>query len=183
MFPLTAETLSAESVVRWLKARTRVEIRIERSKAALLAVLAVLLVVGAVFTKMAVENMDLLLPMIRNKKLWLWGSLAVYMISISGIIFDLIRSPPPFYCTRKGCMFFHPQSQQQFVVEGIIVGGFHLVMAYCIIKLNKRVRYGPAMTKHRYELMTCSAGFLFAFSILISLYRGKARWYPFRLLF
>ena len=55
--------------------------------------------------------------------LLLHPSQIVYFIAISGIVYDVIRVPPPFYFDKnRQLAIFHPQSNQQFMLEGLITG-------------------------------------------------------------
>jgi len=60
---------------------------------------------------------------IKEKLLWFALCLAVYFISMAGVIFNAIHNPPWSYIEpqSKQTMYFYPSARQQFVAEGIIM--------------------------------------------------------------
>ena len=78
------------------------------------------------------------LPLVRSKTLWAISSAGVYTCAISGLIFDIIRSPPMYYANPQNgqIMFFYPQSGNQFVVEGFVIGFLNLGCAVSLIFLG-----------------------------------------------
>jgi len=126
-----------------------------------------------------IGNLPFIMKKVRSKTLWMFVCAAAYTCSISGFVYDIIRSPPPFYVDRhtNAMSFFHPNNGQQFVVEGFIIGFLNIACAIVIICL---VNYASTMQSKQ---TATNAGLLclFLFSILywwiISLYKYKNRWY------
>lgn len=113
------------------------------------------------------------------------ASQGIYFLSISGFVFDIIRNPPPFVCQQgRGCMFIHPQSGTQFVVEGFIIGGLNLACAAAAVRLVRTYAAGrKAAEQHVATTVVSLVAFALLYSQILAIYRGKNPWYPFRLFF
>jgi hypothetical protein len=101
------------------------------------------------------------------------------------MVFVIIRDPPMFYCNNKRCMFIHPQSGTQFIAEGFIVGAMIVACAAIAVFLIKIMRGTAGLPTDKVKGFTIAAliGFIVVYGQVIALYRFKASWYPFRLIF
>ena len=101
-----------------------------------------------------------------------------YGLSVSGMVYCIIRNPPPFSMERNGVVkYFHPAGRQQFVYEGLIVGGYNILAGIFIILLSDFAIY-IKNTQNRYLFITlCILGFLVMHNLLRSAYVFKNPWY------
>ncbi|KAG5178902.1 hypothetical protein JKP88DRAFT_224950 [Tribonema minus] len=178
MMPVT-KLFTAEDIAQFVGDKTGFRYTIYRSQfAARMALLALLLfLVGALRT--AITNVALVLRVVRSPTLWLVVSLLVYTFSISGAIFDIIRSPPPFVIsaqTRKP-VYFSPQPNSQYVVEGFIVGILNLTTAFCgmvVVAIAPRIK---ARALRQTVTLAAAALFGLLFALSVTIYTWKNRWY------
>ena len=83
----------AESLANFLSDRANVSVKIERSMIWSYVVLVILFVVMAALVQPVINAMPLLLRIVQWKPLWMTVSCGVYTCAISGLIYDIIRSP------------------------------------------------------------------------------------------
>lgn len=60
-----------------------------------------------------------------NRWIWLTGSYIIFTSGVGGMVYCIIRGPPPFGMsqqTKKLSLFALHSSQEQFVTEGLIMG-------------------------------------------------------------
>ncbi len=58
-----------------------------------------------------------------NRWLWLSGSYLIFTTAVGGMVYCVIRSPPPFGMQQQRLhLFAMHTSQDQFVAEGLIMG-------------------------------------------------------------
>lgn len=60
-----------------------------------------------------------------NRWIWLTGSYIIFTSGVGGMVYCIIRGPPPFGMsqhTNKLSLFALHSSQEQFVAEGLIMG-------------------------------------------------------------
>ena len=126
----------------------------------------------------AIQNLDTVLVNLRNRKLWLMVSVMFYTFSVSGMVFCIIRSPPPFSVDRSGrTKFFHPAGRQQFVVEGLIIGSCNVMAAFCVIGLT-RVALRQTDEKRRSAMIVAFVVlFFFLYRTVVRSYTMKNGWY------
>ncbi|CBN74884.1 conserved unknown protein [Ectocarpus siliculosus] len=173
-----AGQVKAEDMARFVKEKTGVSFPIIRPEPPVMIILVGLLVVAALAIKPILSNLGALLRVIRNKYLWLATSLLVYTFGISGGVYDIIRNPAPFMVKQDGfIMWFHPQSNVQFVAEGFITGIMTLMCGLSGILL---VHVAPKLRNSGYRqvaVCVCGVIFLMLFSKVMSLYKSKNMWY------
>uniref|UniRef100_K3W587 Thioredoxin domain-containing protein n=1 Tax=Globisporangium ultimum (strain ATCC 200006 / CBS 805.95 / DAOM BR144) TaxID=431595 RepID=K3W587_GLOUD len=168
----------AESINAFVKQKTGFDFVIERSKAFLYAIIAVSLVVIVISGKIILSNLDVLLAKLRRKRLWMTVSLLFYGLSVSGMVYCIIREPPAFTTERNGKIkFFHPQGRSQFVVEGLIIGGYDVAAAGFMILLSQWAIYLQRPTLRYAAIAICALGFVFMYREMIACYTFKNRWY------
>uniref|UniRef100_A0A7S2UY50 Magnesium transporter protein 1 n=1 Tax=Fibrocapsa japonica TaxID=94617 RepID=A0A7S2UY50_9STRA len=170
---------TAEDLATWLHTQTGDRVHIVRSTTRAVLTLVLLAVGAACLARPIIHRLPTIINLLRNKMLWLLVSLGMYTCSISGMIYDIIRNPAPFFMNHQTgqIVFFHPQANSQFVVEGFIIGGLNLGCALSVIVL---ATYVPKI-KHTQNRSTaigiCTMAFVCLFYTVMSLYRSKNKWY------
>lgn len=84
---------SAEALSAFLRGRSGLVIDIKRSMLPLYSVLTVGFIVTAAMIHPIIKNLPLALKIVQSKSLWMIVSAGVYTCAISGLIYDIIRSP------------------------------------------------------------------------------------------
>jgi len=129
-----------------------------------------------------IVNLEFYVGIIQIKSIWMTISLGLYVCAISGLIFDIIRSPPMYQRDpRSGkVVYFYPHQGSQFVVEGFIVGFLNLICGGALYFLGV---VAPTCSKDvgkRTTLMVISsAAFAVCFYMIRGFYRVKNGWYNF----
>jgi hypothetical protein len=83
----------AESIGNFLRDRTGISVEIKRSMIGSYLLLLAIFGVLALLVKPVLDALPMILSFIRNTSLWAVVSAGVYTCAISGLIFDIIRSP------------------------------------------------------------------------------------------
>lgn len=83
----------AESLASFLNDRANVSIKIERSKIVSYIILLVVFAILAALVQPVIYALPVILKFIQWKPLWIVVSLGIYTCAISGLIYDIIRSP------------------------------------------------------------------------------------------
>jgi oligosaccharyltransferase complex subunit gamma len=169
----------AESLSSFIRERSGVSIAIKRSM--ILTYISLLIFFGliAAAVPFVVNLLPTIISFLQMKPLWALISAAIYTCAISGLIFDIIRTPQWYYANPQTgqIMFFYPQSGSQFVVEGFIIGGFNLMCSISLIFVTMVVPRFKSEQVKTFSLATGLLIFAFCFSQVRGLYRMKNRWY------
>jgi oligosaccharyltransferase complex subunit gamma len=83
----------AESLANFLNDRAGVSIKIERSKIVSYIILLVVFAILAALVQPVINALPTIMKLVQWKPLWIAVSLGVYTCAISGLIYDIIRSP------------------------------------------------------------------------------------------
>jgi hypothetical protein len=129
-----------------------------------------------------IQNLEWYIGLIQIKSIWMTISLGLYVCAISGLIFDIIRSPPMYqHDSRSGkTMYFYPHQGNQFVVEGFIIGFLNLMCGGSLFFLGVVAPTCSKDAKKRTTLMVISAtAFIVCFYAVRSFYKLKNGWYNF----
>lgn len=86
-------TVDAESIVNFLRDRTGVSVEIKRSMIGSYILLLVVFAGLMALVRPVIDSLPFWLGLIRRKGIWGVISAGVYTCAISGLIFDIIRSP------------------------------------------------------------------------------------------
>lgn len=86
-------TVDAESIASFLRDRTGVSVEIKRSMIGAYITLFIVFAVLLALVRPAIDSLPFWLGLVRRKSLWGVVSAGVYTCAISGLIFDIIRSP------------------------------------------------------------------------------------------
>jgi oligosaccharyltransferase complex subunit gamma len=177
-FQVPAEP-TAEALAAFLRERANVSVDIKRSMFWTYVTILFSFGVMAVLVKPLIDSLPLWLTLVRNKSLWALVSAGVYTCSISGLIFDIIRSPQMYYANPQTgqLMFFYPHSGNQFVVEGFVIGFLNLSCAAALIFV---ACVAPQFKDEQWRMMGMVGGslaFFVCFRAVRRLYIMKNAWY------
>lgn len=129
-----------------------------------------------------ITDLEYYISFIQLKGIWMTVSLGIYVCAISGLIFDIIRSPPMYQVDprTRSAMFFYPHQGNQFVVEGFIIGFLNLMCGGSLYFLGVVAPTCSANSDRRTTLMAVSSvAFIVCFVAIRSLYKLKNGWYNF----
>ena len=178
---------SAENIEGFVRERTAINIPIHRSMVGTYILLFFAFVCLIFVASIVVNHLEFWLKVIRVKMLWVVVSLGVYTCAISGLIFDIIRSPPMYniHPNTNQIIFFYPQQGNQFVVEGFVIGFLNVAAGLCIFLMMylpsriKRLYADPASGSNMASVAAVTFGALFVmiFLYIRALYTLKNRWY------
>ncbi|KAF4146264.1 OST3/OST6 transporter family [Phytophthora infestans] len=178
LYNVYSQGKEAESMATFVKQRTGFEFAIHRSKTFLYVLLVVALASTAFTAKLVLSHLDYVMAKLRRKQLWMTVSLLFYGLSVSGMVYCIIRNPPPYTADRKGnIQYFHPQGRQQFVYEGLIVGGYDVAAAVFMILLSQWALYVRNPAVRYLSIVGCAVGFVFMYRQMTNAYKFKNRWY------
>lgn len=171
--------VDAESIANFVRDRSGVSIDIKRSMVWLYITLLVVLGVLLALVKPVIDSLPFWLNLIRRQSIWVVVSLGIYTCAISGMIFDIIRSPPLYHMNPQSgqILFFYPQSGNQFVVEGFVIGFLNLACAISLVVISI---YVPKFKDEQNRMIGMIGGiviFAFCFRMVRSLYIMKNQWY------
>ncbi|GLD95968.1 hypothetical protein PINS_up004646 [Pythium insidiosum] len=168
----------AENIVGFVTQKTGADFVIQRSKAFLYGLIVVTLVSLLIIAKIVLANLDKVLARLRRKRLWMTVSLLFYGLSVSGMVYCIIREPPAYTTERNGKIkYFHPGGRSQFVVEGLIIGGLDVMAAGFVILLSQWAIYLQRPYLRYPAILACMAGFVVMYRQMIAAYISKNRWY------
>lgn len=173
------ETTDVHAIAEWVKYKTGVNVKIEKSP--LMAYVMTIVCFGgiALLVPRIINSLDTFwLPMAQNKNFWTFISGTIYCCSISGLIYDILRTPPWYYTDRKGgLVLFYPQAQQQFVVEGFIIGLLNIGAAGSLIWTVAKAPKLSTPERRSIGVICGYACFAILFWQVRSLYVMKNPWY------
>jgi oligosaccharyltransferase complex subunit gamma len=175
---ISQQDIDAEFIANFVRDRSGVTVRIQRSMVGVYLTLVAVFAILALLVKPVIDSLPFLLSLVRMKWLWIVVSVGVYVCAISGLIFDIIRSPPWYRTTPKGeVMFFYPQSGNQFVVEGFIIGFLNLLCAGSLVFLAVAAPKFKSDSNRTSAVIGGMVVFIFSFFQIRALYVVKNRWY------
>ncbi|RYG67360.1 hypothetical protein EON64_07630 [archaeon] len=170
---------SAEGLAGFVRDRAGVAVDIQRSKLLAYVFIVVAFSLLALLVRPLISFMPRILRLLRNSALWAVVSLGVYTCAISGLIFDIIRTPPLYHVNGQTgqLLFFYPHSGSQFVAEGFVIGGLNVLCALSLI-LASGVALRLKDAQHRTAaVLACLLVFIVSFRSVRALYVMKNNWY------
>jgi len=169
----------AEGLASFLRDKTSISVNIKRSMIGVYFTILIAFGILLALIRPVMSALPFLLKIVRFRPIWLTVSAGVYTCAISGLIFDIIRSPQMYYANPQTgqIMFFYPQSGNQFVVEGFIIGFLNLGCAGALIFLAAVSPTFKSQKLKDYSLIGCVVIFTICFMQIRSLYIMKNRWY------
>jgi len=174
------ESTSADTIAEWVTFKTGVTVTMPKSM--FMVYLMTVLCFGGVaaLVPSLINSLDTFwLPLVQSKTLWVCVCSLVYLCSVSGVMFDIIRDAPWYYNDPRGggTYFFYPDANQQFVLEGFIVGGLNVA---CAVSLLWTVAGAPRLKTAEQRGIGVVGGML-TFCALFwqvrHLYIKKNKWY------
>ena len=140
--------------------------------------LIVVFCILAALVQPVINSLPFWLGLLRMKPLWITVSAGIYTCAISGMIFDIIRQPPMYHSTNQGqIMFFYPQSGNQFVVEGFIIGFLNLMCGGALIFVAVAAPKFKSEGNRTAAVIGGLIVFVLCFFQIRGLYIMKNRWY------
>eukprot|EP01039_Chlorochromonas_danica_P007951 gene7952-8771_t len=171
--------VTAEAIASFLRDRANVSVEIRRSMFMTYVIIVAVFALMAALVKPVLNSLPFWLRIVRHKGIWAVVSSGIYTCAISGLIFDIIRSPPLYYANPQAgqLMFFYPHSGNQFVVEGFVIGFLNLLCALALIFL---AAFAPHFKDEQWRTGSMIAAvvvFVVCFRLVRSLYTMKNPWY------
>jgi oligosaccharyltransferase complex subunit gamma len=176
------ESTNADSIAEWVKFKTGVDVIIEKS-AIVAYIMTIICFVGiAKLVPRIINSLDTFwLPIARSKTLWAVISIAMYLCGISGLIYDILRDAPWYHVPRDrrqgSIIFFYPQAQQQFILEGFIIGFLNLGAAASLIWTVVKAPTLETAERRTLGVVGGMTSFAVFFWQVRSLYIMKNQWY------
>lgn len=170
---------SAEALASFVRDRASISVEIKRSMFWMYVTILAFFAIMAALVKPVIDSLPFWLRLVRTKAIWALASGGVYTCAISGLIFDIIRSPQMYYANPQTgqIMFFYPQSGNQFVVEGFVIGFLNVACAASLIFVTV---FAPHI-KDEHKRNICMGGgilaFVVCFRMVKRLYIMKNQWY------
>ena len=84
----------AEVIASFLRERSGISIKIQRGMFMTYVILIAIFCILAALVRPVIEYLPFFVSILRMKSLWITVSASVYVCAISGLIFDIIRTPP-----------------------------------------------------------------------------------------
>lgn len=171
---------SADQISRWIQEKSDISIRVLRPpnySGTIALIILFALIASLLYLKR--NNLDFLY----NRSSW--GLLAVFTVlaMTSGQMWNHIRGPPLMHRTQKGVSYIHHSSSGQFVIETYIIIFLNGFISLGIILMNEAMR-GKGDAKRRKIMAIAGLGMTAVFfSLLLSIFKGKAHGYPYSFLF
>ena len=113
-----------------------------------------------------------------SPKLWLLGSLAVYIICIGGIVYNVLHGTRFAKFDRDGNIveFIHTGQRSQYIGEGMLMSSLFVIggtLFYAFNWINGLKGYWP----HKIASISLIFLSLIVMRSIVSIYQIKARWY------
>lgn len=84
------------------------------------------------------EYRPLVLHVLCSRFCWFWLSLGVMYVALSGLLHSIIHGAAPFYYNvNYGFLFVHPGGRRQFLLEGLLHGGWSFVVSLAALGLSE----------------------------------------------
>lgn len=178
IFNLYSNGQTAEDMLLFLSERSGIRYPIQRSMMKTYLTLAVVLLLTLVLAGVVAFHWTYFLHKMRSKALWSLVSFMFYTLSVGGMVFCIIRDPPPFAVDRSGTMsFVHSGGRNQYVVEGLIIGLCNAVAALSVIALTQ---WAPKVKDPQTRTMAmamCLLAFFALYRFVVRTYGRKNSWY------
>ena len=118
---------------------------------------------------------------VTSKLIWCAGSLVAVLLFTTGYMFNQIRGVPYLNEHRDGRVeYFAPGQQAQFGVETQIMSFVYGLLSILVIVLIKRVPEVKTGSVQLVLVIIISTFFFIMFSLLLSIFGGKAQGFPYR---
>ena len=174
----SSSTPDVDSMANFVMEKTKMSFTINKPMFFVYLNLALFITIIVMLIRPIINSIEFWISMIQIKGIWVTISIGVYVCAISGLIFDIIRSPPMYYVNpqTRQAMYFYPQQGNQFVVEGFIIGFLNLMCGGSLVflaavapSLSPKLRSGAVIVS--------SIAFVFCFTLVRNFYKMKNQWY------
>lgn len=110
--------------------------------------------------------------------LWILGSIAVYIICIGGIVYNIIHGAPFAKYDRNGHIteFIHTGQRSQYAGEGLMMSSLFVVIGTLLFSINWINRI-PGYWNHKLVFILVTILLAICCRAISSIYRIKANWY------
>jgi len=171
---------TAERIGRWIQEKTDISIRIIRppNYSGTLA-LIILFALVACLLYLKRNNLDFLY----NRTSWGLGAVFIVLAMTSGQMWNHIRGPPLMHRTQKGVNYIHGSSSGQFVIETYIIIFLNAAVGLGVVLMNESMKSKGDPKKRKIMAVAGLVLTTLFFSLLLSVFRGKAHGYPYSFLF
>eukprot|EP01029_Cantina_marsupialis_P017100 TRINITY_DN383_c3_g1_i1.p1 TRINITY_DN383_c3_g1~~TRINITY_DN383_c3_g1_i1.p1 ORF type:complete len:297 (+),score=29.11 TRINITY_DN383_c3_g1_i1:132-1022(+) len=167
---ISYEGETAESVSSFILEQTGMEVTISRSPMPKILFSLIVLMAVCLGGYYVFIHPEIIIRFRNAKSVWLCGSLIVFFISVSGVVFDILRGAPPYSIDSRGFIqFFSPQSNHQFVFEGLWTGLIYFALGGLMLFVMKRKTNG--------SIWIALLVLFILFSHLYNNYKRKNGWY------
>lgn len=171
---------SADVISRWIQEKSDISIRVLRPpnySGTIALIILFALIASLLYMKR--NNLDFLY----NRSSWGLAAVFLVLAMTSGQMWNHIRGPPLMHRTQKGVSYIHQSSSGQFVIETYIIILLNGAISLGIILMNEAMR-GKGDAKKRKMMAIAGLGMTAVFfSLLLSIFKGKAHGYPYSFLF
>mmetsp|Transcript_1012 Transcript_1012/g.2106 ORF Transcript_1012/g.2106 Transcript_1012/m.2106 type:complete len:346 (-) Transcript_1012:404-1441(-) len=175
---------SADAMSRWVTEKTKVEFRLTKRRSApagqnsassVTTINAILfLVTFGLLAKMLHSSLPKAAQSPSAPMFWFAACLFIYYMMTSGTMFDIINGPPlVFVHPSMGFRLFHWTPQQQFVLEGYLMGGLFVVGAAMIVMVTYLLDIVKDNGTRRMVGLGCTAGLMLVFFQIQKGYQSK----------
>lgn len=137
------ENLNAESILAYLQTfsdyincKSIDSIRVIKSQIFFYISLVLFLTFLFFIIKPIINNYQKILNFIRIKNIWFFFSIVFYIVSISGVIYMILRNPPFYNFKNRKIEIFAPVSNNQYVLEGFIISFCNLLCSLSVVLLS-----------------------------------------------
>lgn len=172
--------LDAENAALFVRERTDYRVEVYRSPwGRIITALVFFGSIGA-FAYYFTDSIGSLIQAVRGfTPLWFAVGLAMYYISVSGVLYDIIRGVPfvGYDARTRRAVVVAPSSGMQYGLEGCIAGALNLAGGAAVIVLAK---FLPRFKQQSEKVTVCAvsgAVFFIAFNLIRRMYIYKNQWY------
>jgi len=124
------------------------------------------------------EHRDAVLFVVQTRGFWFFVSLGVVYISLSGVFYSIInRAALMHYSPQHGIVFVYPSSRRQFMLEGMLHGGWSFAVslaALAIVEVVPRLRSTARDDLLRNTLLAIGVSYTIVYFTFLSKYRWMA---------
>ena len=178
---------SSEVIAKWVQEKTNNEVVIKVVRPPNYATSIAVLLLMAVFGSIVYLKRNNL-EYAYNKTAWASAAVIVVLIMVSGQMWNHIRGPPLMHRSNKGISYIHGSSSGQFVIETYIIMVLYALTGLGFVLMNEALRGSSSKSNDggkKRKVMAITGIILTSvfFSLLLSVFRGKAHGYPYSFLF
>lgn len=112
-----------------------------------------------------------------NHSLWFIGSMIIYIICMSGIVYNIIHNVPFTNVDKNGNLeWYHSGQRSQFALEGYVMSFAISVVGLVLIALKKLPKWSDLAGSNLVYIVLFTFAFL-GFKFIESIYKAKSGFY------